>query len=52
MGYHLVAVIGGTALHRLGVVRGEHDDEFAAVGLGRHRDLDDWLDSATGPHDQ
>ncbi|WP_326556592.1 hypothetical protein [Micromonospora sp. NBC_01796] len=40
------------ALHRLGVVRGEHDDEFAAVGLGRHRDLDDWLDSATGLHDQ
>jgi hypothetical protein len=32
------------ALRRLGVSAGDHVDEFDAVGLGRHRDLDDWLD--------
>jgi hypothetical protein len=31
------------ALRRLGVVKGEHFDEFDAVGLGRHRETEDWL---------
>jgi hypothetical protein len=31
------------ALRRLGATRGERIDEFDAVGLGRHRDTDDWL---------
>ncbi len=32
------------ALRQLGVVKGDHDfDEFDAVGLGRHRETDDWL---------
>ncbi|MEU2585238.1 hypothetical protein ABZ612_20210 [Streptomyces avermitilis] len=31
------------ALRRLGAAKGNHVDEFAAVGLGRHRDTDDWL---------
>lgn len=31
------------ALRRLGVVKGDHVDEFDAIGLGRHRDTDDWL---------
>ncbi|RSN33590.1 hypothetical protein DL990_16690 [Amycolatopsis sp. WAC 01416] len=31
------------ALRWLGVVKGDHFDEFDAVGLGRHRDTDDWL---------
>jgi hypothetical protein len=31
------------ALQRLGAARGNHVDEFAAVGLGRHRDTDGWL---------
>ncbi|MFF8646523.1 hypothetical protein [Streptomyces sp. NPDC015345] len=31
------------ALRRLGATKGNHVDEFAAVGLGRHRDTDDWL---------
>jgi hypothetical protein len=31
------------ALSRLGVSARGHVDEFAAVGLGRHRDLDGWL---------
>jgi hypothetical protein len=31
------------ALRRLGVSAGPHVDEFAAVGLGRHRDLEGWL---------
>jgi hypothetical protein len=31
------------ALRRLGVDKGHHHDEFDAVGLGRHRDTDDWL---------
>ncbi|MEU4253510.1 hypothetical protein AB0F15_39575 [Amycolatopsis sp. NPDC026612] len=31
------------ALRRLGVHKGHHHDEFDAVGLGRHRDTDDWL---------
>ncbi|RSN64941.1 hypothetical protein DMH01_00595 [Amycolatopsis sp. WAC 04182] len=31
------------ALRRLGVVKGDHFDEFDAVGLGRHRDTRDWL---------
>ena len=34
-------------LRRLGVVKGDHFDEFAAVGLGRHRDTEDWLSDAT-----
>jgi hypothetical protein len=32
------------ALRRLGVDKGNHHDEFDAVGLNRHRDTDDWLD--------
>ncbi|OLF07431.1 hypothetical protein BLA60_28005 [Actinophytocola xinjiangensis] len=31
------------ALRQLGVAKGEHFDEFDAVGLGRHRDTNDWL---------
>ncbi|WET77736.1 hypothetical protein P3102_27160 [Amycolatopsis sp. QT-25] len=31
------------ALRWLGVLKGEHFDEFDAVGLGRYRDTDDWL---------
>lgn len=31
------------ALRRLGAVKGDHIDEFDAVGLGRHRDTNDWL---------
>ncbi|MEU8412035.1 hypothetical protein AB0C24_04570 [Amycolatopsis japonica] len=31
------------ALRRLGALKGDHFDEFDAVGLGRHRDTDDWL---------
>ncbi|MFC7613506.1 hypothetical protein ACFQV2_07705 [Actinokineospora soli] len=31
------------ALRRLGVARGPDGDEFDAVGLGRHRDPEDWL---------
>jgi hypothetical protein len=31
------------ALRRLGVAKGNHYDEFDAVGLGRHRDTEDWL---------
>ncbi|AGM08477.1 hypothetical protein [Amycolatopsis keratiniphila] len=31
------------ALRRLGVLKGDHFDEFDAVGLGRHRYTDDWL---------
>ncbi|GAA2807179.1 hypothetical protein [Crossiella cryophila] len=33
------------ALRHLGVVKGEHHDEFAAVGLGRHRSTEQWLPS-------
>jgi hypothetical protein len=35
------------ALRQLGVAKGEHFDEFDAVGLGRHRDTDDWLPPAS-----
>ncbi|UMP00465.1 hypothetical protein [Amycolatopsis sp. EV170708-02-1] len=31
------------ALRRLGVLKGDHFDEFDAAGLGRHRVTDDWL---------
>lgn len=31
------------ALRRLGATKGNHFDEFDAVGLGRHRDTGDWL---------
>jgi hypothetical protein len=34
------------ALRRLGVEKGEHHDEFDAVGLGRHRTTSAWLTSA------
>jgi hypothetical protein len=34
------------ALRRLGVSADGHFDEFEAVGLGRHRDHDGWLDEA------
>ncbi|MEU9688409.1 hypothetical protein [Amycolatopsis japonica] len=30
-------------LRRLGALKGDHFDEFDAMGLGRHRDTDDWL---------
>ncbi|MFJ7149255.1 hypothetical protein ACIQVT_13805 [Streptomyces sp. NPDC100445] len=33
------------ALRRLGVRRGPGRDEFEAVGLGRHRDTEDWVSS-------
>jgi hypothetical protein len=33
------------ALRRLGVTKGDHQDEFDAVGLGRHRNTEDWLAS-------
>lgn len=32
------------ALHRLGARKYEYIDEFDAIGLGRHRHVDDWLD--------
>lgn len=32
------------ALRQFGVQPGSHHDEFEAVGLGRHRDTDDWAD--------
>jgi hypothetical protein len=35
------------ALRHLGASRGEHADEFDAVGLGRHRDTASWLPSQT-----
>ncbi|KAA2253832.1 hypothetical protein F0L68_31605 [Solihabitans fulvus] len=35
------------ALRRLGVTKGDHQDEFDAVGLGRHRDTEDWLSSTS-----
>ena len=31
------------ALAHLGVRRGDHVDEFAAAGLGQHRDTEEWL---------
>jgi hypothetical protein len=31
------------ALQRLGAAKGNHVDEFDAVGLGRHRETQDWL---------
>jgi hypothetical protein len=31
------------ALRQLGATRSDHADEFAAVGLGRHRETEDWL---------
>jgi hypothetical protein len=30
-------------LRRMGVERGDHHDEFDAVGLGRYRDNEDWI---------
>ncbi len=36
------------ALRRLGVITGAGQDEFAAVGLGRHRHRDDWLVADAG----
>ncbi|MCX5128417.1 hypothetical protein [Streptomyces sp. NBC_00347] len=36
------------ALRRLGAAKGSCVDEFEAVGLGRHRDTDDWLSPANG----
>jgi hypothetical protein len=35
------------ALRRLGVTTGDHQDAFDAVGLGRHRDTEDWLPSTS-----
>jgi hypothetical protein len=37
------APLSRRALRRLGAVKGEHFDEFEAVGLGRHRGTGDWL---------
>ncbi|MFI8535603.1 hypothetical protein ACIGMX_35800 [Streptomyces aquilus] len=36
------------ALRHLGARRSLGEDEFAAVGLDRHRHTDDWLSSGTG----
>ncbi|MEU9108150.1 hypothetical protein AB0D54_28245 [Streptomyces xanthophaeus] len=36
------------ALRRLGAAKGSYVDEFEAVGLGRHRDTDDWLSPTNG----
>lgn len=33
-------------LRRLGVRRSPGEDEFEAVGLDRHRDMEDWISSA------
>jgi hypothetical protein len=33
-------------LRRMGVERGDHIDAFDAVGLGRHRSNDDWMEKA------
>ncbi|MEU8415793.1 hypothetical protein AB0C24_23655 [Amycolatopsis japonica] len=38
------------ALRQLGVVKGDHVDEFDAIGLGRQRDTDDWLPDTDGDH--
>ncbi|MFI8873066.1 hypothetical protein [Streptomyces sp. NPDC055243] len=35
------------ALRRLGVVAGAGEDEFDAVGLGRHRSVEGWLGRGT-----
>jgi hypothetical protein len=35
------------ALRRLGVSAHGHVDEFDAIGLGRHRDTDNWLDEVS-----
>jgi hypothetical protein len=35
------------ALRRLGVAKDNHYDEFDALGLGRHRDTQDWLPPAS-----
>ena len=34
------------ALQFLGVRKGDHHDEFDAMGLGRHRSTEDWEDAA------
>jgi hypothetical protein len=36
------------ALRLLGAKAGRSNDEFDAIGLGRHRHTDDWLDAAPG----
>ena len=35
------------ALRKLGVLAGDHHDEFAAVDLGRYRDTDKWIDKGS-----
>jgi hypothetical protein len=35
-----------TALHALGVVPAQSTDEFATIGLGEHRDTEQWLNTA------
>jgi hypothetical protein len=35
------------ALRRLGIAKGDYQDEFDAVGLGRHRDTGHWLPSTS-----
>jgi hypothetical protein len=37
------------ALRALGVAAGGAHDEFDAVGLGRHRDVEGWIDDSTVP---
>lgn len=40
-----------SALRRLGAEKGDAYDEFDAVGLGRHRHNEDWIEAA-GPDDR
>ena len=35
------------ALRKLGVLRGGSHDEFDAVGLGKHRDNESWIEEMT-----
>ena len=35
------------ALRKLGVLRGNSHDEFDAIGLGKHRDNESWIEEMT-----
>jgi hypothetical protein len=35
------------ALRKLGVLRGDGHDEFDAIGLGKHRDNESWIEEMT-----
>jgi hypothetical protein len=41
-----ISVPDSPALRRLGVSAQGYVDEFEAVGLARHRNMDDWLEEA------